>query len=488
MALIISATSKPSAAPASSIPLVVNLDHALIRSDLLIEAFFSHLGQSLRAIVTLRSWSFGGPARFRQALGDWVTEDVTSLPYDDAVIARLRTAKAEGRAVYLVSALGESFTAKVAAHFNLFDGWVAAADGDRSTTTRAARLISLFGEGGFDYIGSGKGDRPVWQRAATAVAVRTPGSVTRTLRSASGSPAEVEPHHNKLRVWMRLLRPHQWLKNALVAVPLLIGHNFLPGIVFETLLAFVAFSICASSVYIVNDLVDIQADRAHPTKRARPFASGELPVIAGGLLALAFAVLAFILAALIAPAFLGVLAVYYATATAYSVYLKRKMVIDVVTLAGLYTLRVIGGAMAGDLLVSQWILAFSMYLFLALALIKRHAELTIRFDAGLPDPTNRNYRSGDLSVIAGLAAAAGYSAVLVFALYVSSDTALGRFSHPEILWLACPVLLFWISRLLLLSHRHLVQDDPIIFAVKDRVSWISGGVILVLELLASSKF
>ncbi|MET1027255.1 MAG: UbiA family prenyltransferase, partial [Dongiaceae bacterium] len=429
-----------------------------------------------------------GRARFQRDLAGQVAQDVANLPYDEDVVGRIRAAKADGRAVYLASALGESFAGRVAAHLSLFDGWFASDDGNESADMRAVRLVGLFGDKGFDYIGSGKDELPVWRHAATAVAIRTPESVVRTLRSSSGAVEQIEPHHNKLRSWIHLLRPHQWLKNSLVAVPLLIGHNFLLITVMETLLAFVAFSICASSVYIVNDLVDVQADRAHPTKRTRPFASGELSVIAGALLAIALVVFAFALAAVISPAFLGMLAIYFATASAYSFYLKRKMLIDVVTLAGLYTLRVVAGAVAGNLEVSQWILAFSMYLFLALALIKRHAEMTIRFDAGLPNPTNRNYRSGDLSVIAGLAAAAGYSAVLVFALYVSSDTALGRFSHPQILWLACPVLLFWISRMLLMSHRHLLHDDPIIFAVKDRVSWISGGVILVLEFLASSNF
>ena len=487
IAQVVTTMSKPAVAPASSIPLVVDLDRTLIKSDLLIEALFSHLGHFTRALFTLPVWSSGGWARLQQEISKHVTQDVANLPYDETVIDRIRMARADGRTVYLASAFGDSFTASVAAHLNLFDGWLVSEGADRSAEARGARLVGLFGEGGFDYIGSGKGDLPVWQHAATAVAVRAPHNVVKQLKSASGSIEQLGSHQNKLSAWIRLLRPHQWLKNTLVAVPLLISHNFTPDILLETLLAFVAFSLCASSVYIINDLVDIQADRVHPTKRARPFASGELSVIAGALMALALAVFAFLLAASMSPIFLGMLALYYVTASAYSFYLKRKMIIDVVTLAGLYTLRVIAGAVAGGLIVSQWILAFSMYLFLALALIKRHAEMTILYDAGLPEPTNRNYRISDLSVIAGLAAAAGYSAVLVFALYVSSDTALGHFSYPEVLWLACPVLLFWISRLLLLSHRHLVQDDPIIFAVKDRVSWISGAVILGLEFLASSK-
>jgi 4-hydroxybenzoate polyprenyltransferase len=287
-----------------------------------------------------------------------------------------------------------------------------------------------------------------------------------------------------LAVWMRLLRPHHWLKNLLVAVPLATAHQFTPGAVLRTLLAFAAFSICASCVYVLNDMIDVEADRAHPLKKARPFASGALSAAAGVPFALVLLAVAMTVAALISPAMLAVLAAYFAITLAYSLVLKRKMMIDVVTLAVLYAIRIIGGGVAIAVPISEWLLAFSLFIFTSLALIKRHSELGLRLQAGLGDPTNRNYRLDDLPVIAALAAASGYCAVIIFALYLSSDTVRSLYRHPEMLWLACPLLVYWISRVLLLSHRRLLIDDPVVFAMKDKVSIAVGALMVVVGYLA----
>ena len=287
-----------------------------------------------------------------------------------------------------------------------------------------------------------------------------------------------------LAVWMRLLRPHHWLKNLLVAVPLATAHQFTPGAVLRTLLAFAAFSIYASCVYVLNDMIDVEADRAHPLKKARPFASGALSAAAGVPFALVLLAVAMTVAALISPAMLAVLAAYFAITLAYSLVLKRKMMIDVVTLAVLYAIRIIGGGVAIAVPISEWLLAFSLFIFTSLALIKRHSELGLRLQAGLGDPTNRNYRLDDLPVIAALAAASGYCAVIIFALYLSSDTVRSLYRHPEMLWLACPLLVYWISRVLLLSHRRLLIDDPVVFAMKDKVSIAVGALMVVVGYLA----
>ena len=287
-----------------------------------------------------------------------------------------------------------------------------------------------------------------------------------------------------LAVWMRLLRPHHWLKNLLVAVPLATAHQFTPGAVLRTLLAFAAFSICASCVYVLNDMIDVEADRAHPLKKARPFASGALSAAAGVPFALVLLAVAMTVAALISPAMLAVLAAYFAITLAYSLVLKRKMMIDVVTLAVLYAIRIIGGGVAIAVPISEWLLAFSLFIFTSLALIKRHSELGLRLQAGLGDPTNRNYRLDDLPVIAAHAAASGYCAVIIFALYLSSDTVRSLYRHPEMLWLACPLLVYWISRVLLLSHRRLLIDDPVVFAMKDKVSIAVGALMVVVGYLA----
>jgi 4-hydroxybenzoate polyprenyltransferase len=266
----------------------------------------------------------------------------------------------------------------------------------------------------------------------------------------------------------------------LVGVPVLTAHQFTSGALIKAALAMTAFSICASSVYILNDLVDIQADRSHPTKSKRPFASGDIQLLRGALLIPVLLILASIIAWSVSPAFAGVLGFYYLMTTAYSFVLKRKLIIDVVILAGLYTTRVVGGMVAIEAPTSEWLLGFSMFVFLSLALVKRHSELAARSDAGLPDPSNRDYRVGDLPLIISLAAAAGYCAVIVFLLYLSSDSVRALYSKPHILWLACPLLLYWISRLLLLSHRRLIDDDPVVFALRDKVSLATATLMVAL--------
>jgi 4-hydroxybenzoate polyprenyltransferase len=289
-------------------------------------------------------------------------------------------------------------------------------------------------------------------------------------------------------VWaqrLKLLRPHQWAKNALVVVPLLTAHQFAPSAIGFMLLAVAAFCACASSAYILNDIVDIEADRAHPQKCQRPLASGKLSIQhAAGLGACCLAI-AFVVGASVSLLFAGVLALYLAGTTLYSLHLKRLLIVDAVTLAGLYTIRVVAGAVAIGVPMSEWLLAFSMFIFFSLALIKRYSELALRLDAALPDPVNRNYRVGDLPIIASLAAAAGCCAVVVLTLYLSSEAVRGLYRHPAVLWLACPLFLYWISRMLMLSHRRVVSEDPIVFTMTDKVSWVVGAMIVLLGVLAA---
>jgi 4-hydroxybenzoate polyprenyltransferase/phosphoserine phosphatase len=470
--------------PSTQRPLVVDLDGTLIRSDLLIETIFGFLGQSPIEAYKLPLWLMSGRAVLKRRLSEIVDIDITTLPYDEAVLARIREARTEGRRVYLASASDEHLVRAVATHVELFDGWFAS-DGviNLSSTVKAARLVEEFGEGNFDYIGSGRADLPVWVRAATAIAAGSSPGIERRL-TALKHPIERIASRKTRNGWLRLLRPQQWAKNALVGVPLLTAQQFSPTAILLAFLAAIAFSACASSVYILNDLIDIQADRGHPTKRNRPFASGDISFATGAVVGIVCLVLAFGVAAFISLTFFSVLSTYFIGTTAYSLLLKRKMMIDAVTLAGLYTVRIVGGAAAIGVPMSEWLLAFSMFIFLSLALIKRYSEMALRFDAGLPDPTNRNYKAGDLPVIASLAAASGYCAIVVLSLYVSSDTVRTLYAHPYILWLVCPVLLYWISRMLMLSHRRLVNDDPIIFAMKDKVSWATSALIVLLGVLA----
>jgi 4-hydroxybenzoate polyprenyltransferase len=453
-------------------PLVVDIDGTLVRSDLLIETVFCELGKRPQALLGMcRVLATGGKAALKHHAAEAAKFDPAALPYDDAVMARIRDAQAEGRPVYLASAASRPQVEAIARHLGVFNGWFASEGRvNLSGDVKAARLVEAFGEGGFDYIGNDAADLAVWAQAGKALAIRAPAGVSRRL-AQTVPEVEYLPHPRPdWRTWAKLIRVHQYAKNALVFLPLLTAHLFEPEAFLKACLAAIAFSLCASSVYVLNDLVDLADDRRHRTKRDRPLASGAIPLMHGLVAVPLLFAAAVAVAAAVSWAFVAALLAYFALTTAYSFGLKRMMLVDVITLAMLYAVRVIGGAVALDVVVSKWLLGFCLFLFMSLALIKRYVELAARLDAKLPDPANRDYRVGDLDVVTALAAASGFNAVTVFALYVSSDTVRTLYHRPEILWLVCPILMYWVGRALMLAHRRQMDDDPVVFALKDRVS------------------
>ena len=463
----------------ADVPLVIDLDDTLVRSDLLVESFFGVLGRNplaaLRALPALAK----GKNVLKQKLAERFSFDPATLPYNPAVIALAREAVANGRRVVLASASDARIVGPIADHLG-FNQWFASdASVNLKSSRKAARLVSEFGERNFDYAGNEAADLKVWQHARKAIAVGAPDGLVRRLRMGQ-EVIRISPAQPSLKPWIKMIRPHQWAKNALVLVPMLTSHMFTAHNILYSLLAFVAFSLCASGVYVVNDLVDIEADRTHPTKRKRPFASGDVPVLKGAAAGVLLLAAAFALAALVNLDFLAALAVYFAVNMAYSFSLKRKMIIDVVTLGGLYTIRVVAGAEAIGAPLSEWLMAFSMFMFLFLAIIKRHSEMVMRLNAGLSDPSNRNYKAVDINVLAGLAAAAGYSSVIVLALYIASDAARSLYHHVQFLWFVCPLLLYWVARFTMMSQRQHVPDDPLVFALRDRVTL--GIAVTVLAL------
>jgi 4-hydroxybenzoate polyprenyltransferase len=290
------------------------------------------------------------------------------------------------------------------------------------------------------------------------------------------------------RDWIQAFRVHQWLKNLLVFVPLLASHRYaeLP-LVLAALLAFLTFSLCASSAYILNDVLDVADDRRHPTKRFRPFASGRLSIRSGIVVFPLLLVSVFATALAFAPIrFVGILAAYYALTLAYSMQLKRRMVFDVISLAALYTLRIIAGAAAVGVPLSFWLLALSMFMFLSLALVKRYAELFQLRAAGDEEKARgRGYYSSDLEMLASLGAASGYMSVMVLALYINDADTAHLYGHIEVIWLACPLLLTWITRMWMMTHRGFMNDDPVVFAVRDRISLMLGALVAVVFWLAA---
>jgi len=464
-------------------PLVVDLDGTLVRSDLLIEVAFSEITSRPQSLLDIVAALLRGKAALKHQLAQSADFDPSTLPYDEEVLAFLRGALSEGRTLYLASASNERLVESVARHINIFTGWFASDETiNLAGEAKMRRLVQAFGEHGFDYIGNDAADLPTWSKAARAIAIRASGRTKSRLAAIATDVEHIPSAHPNWRTWMKLIRVHQYAKNALVFVALFTAHKFAALPVLQALLAAVAFSLCASSSYILNDLVDLAADRTHPSKRNRPLASGVIPLMHGIVVMVLLLIAAIATATFVSLPFLGVLLGYLMLTTAYSFWLKRKMIVDVVTLAILYTIRVIGGAVAVDVVMSEWLLSFSMFIFMSLALMKRYVELAVRLDGNLSDPTNRNYKIDDLSIVAALAAAAGFNAVVVFTLYISSDTVRELYRRPQMLWLVCPILMYWIARGLMMAHRRLMDDDPIVFAIRDKVSLLAiilSGVLIL---------
>jgi 4-hydroxybenzoate polyprenyltransferase/phosphoserine phosphatase len=457
-------------------PLVVDLDGTLIRTDLLVEAFFTLLAaKPLRALTAL----WGGRAACKAAVAAEVTLDLDTLPFNEEMLAFLRDEKSRGRRLYLASAADASYARLVADRLGLFDGVFATEAGHNlKGAAKAKALCDAFGPGGFDYAGNSAADLAVWQAAGGVMVVNASPSLIRTASARFPGAMIMTPRAAGFAGYLRAMRPHQWLKNLLLLVPALTAHQFTAGAAIACVLGFISFSLCASSVYLLNDLVDLRHDRLHPTKRNRPFASGAVDMLVGSLLFPAVLLLAVGIALFLPVQFLLALGAYYLLTLAYSIHLKRQPILDVLTLAGLYGIRLFAGAAAIGVELSQWLLSFAAFLFLCLALVKRTTELLDRAARDGGDPSGRSYRLSDLAVLQSMATTSGYVAVLVFALYISSPAVVALYTAPDRLWAIPAILLYWISRVLMLTHRGEMHDDPVLFAARDRISLICAALMV----------
>ena len=459
------------------VPLVVDLDGTLLNSDLLVESMSALVAFSpQRAFRTC--WRIrDGKAALKAGLAACVDLDLDTLPWNEAVVAFLLQQRARGRRLYLASAADRRWVQAVADKFRCFDG-VFASDGIRNLSGRAkaAALRDAFGERGFDYIGNAAVDIPVWRAASRPLVANASAATLRRVRALWPDAQVVEARTPGLRQYVRAVRPHHWLKNLLVVVPALTAHELTADVLFACLLTFVSFSLCASSVYLLNDLIDLERDRNHPTKRLRPFASGRIPILHGFVMTPVLLGLSVLAGLAVGAKFLLVLAIYYALTLAYSLFLKRQMMLDAVTLACLYGMRLVGGSAAAGVALSAWLGAFSIFFFMSLALVKRTTELVGRISKAQGDPGGRGYKLSDLPIVEMLSAASGMTAVLVYVLYVNSPAVQELYTHPNRLSLVCVVLIYWLSRVVILAHRGEMHDDPIVFAATDRTSQICGVV------------
>ncbi|NML17514.1 UbiA family prenyltransferase [Azohydromonas caseinilytica] len=472
------------AAAAPSLPLYVDLDGTLIATDLLHESVLRLVRSDPLALLNLPRWLLQGKAQLKHEIAQRVELDVSSLPYREEVLELIREARAEGRRVVLATASNLKFAQAVAQHLGLFDA-VLASDG-HSNMSGARKLAAIREDARahgdqFAYVGDQPVDLPIWRETSEALLITRSAALESSARAVAPVTCVIRPPRARLMDVLYGLRLHQWLKNLLIALPLL---PILPSAsqlgtaaLLHVPLAMLAFSLMASAIYVVNDLLDLEADRRHVRKRHRPFASGLISIPSAlGMSAALFIGSVGLSLGLLPGRFTLCLLVYMGLSLSYSLRLKRRAVVDVCVLALLYTLRIVAGAMALGVPLSLWMFSFSVFLFLSLAFAKRYVEIAMTLPTDTAALRSRGYLIGDQTFVIAAGAAAGQLAVVVLLLYLNDPLTAQRFKHPQYLWALGPILLFWLLRLWLKANRRRLHDDPVVFAARD---WVSRVFVLV---------
>lgn len=479
--------SAGSQTPHANVPLVVDLDGTILRTDSLWESILQLVRKDWTALVRLPFWLFQGKAAFKSRIAERVECPVAQWPYHESFLAYLQSERANRRRILLATAADQKVAQAVASHLGIFDQ-VLASDGrtNLSGARKGAAIRTLLNDQPFDYAGNDRVDVAIWRHARRAVLVSPTGAASAEAPLVTQVDRIFPPPFESGWPYLRALRIYQWPKNILVFLPLFAAHRVTEfPLLLQAGLAFIAWSLCASAVYVVNDLLDLSHDREHPRKRSRPFASGAVPIPHGLLLVPVLLAGSAAISLALPGRFGWMLALYFGITLAYSLVIKRYVLLDVITIAGLYTLRVIGGAEAIDVLPTFWLLAFSMFLFLDLALVKRYADLLTFQASGRGELDGRDYQVSDLPLLGGLGAASGFLAVLVLALYVNSPEIHAAYRHPRAVWMLCPILLYWTARVWIKTGRGEMHYDPLLFAMSDRASLILAVVSAVVLLMAA---
>ncbi len=458
------------------LPLCVDLDGTLIKTDLLWESLVQFVVRSPAKTLLLPVWLIRGKAYFKSRIASGTELDIDTVPLNPEVVEYIRAQKSNGRRIVLVTASVKKYAEKIAEQVGLFDSVLCSSDSvNLSGAAKRDRLVAEFGESGFDYIGNSTLDRIVWRSAKKPLIANARPALAAAVTRKAPDALVLSTRQTSLTAMLHALRPHQWVKNALVFVPLFVSHTVTNAQnILACVLAFAAFTLCAASVYLINDIVDIQSDRRHPTKRNRPIAAAAISIGQAIFMALLLLPCAFAVGLLISLEFVATLVAYFILTAAYSFFLKKKLLLDVLTLASLYTMRIIAGAVAIRVMPSFWLLAFSIFLFLSLALVKRYSELLSHQGIAQSNVSGRGYSVGDLPIIGQFGTASGYLSVLVLALYINSDAVTPLYRYPEFLWFVCPPMLYWISLIWLLAARGKMNEDPVLFAITDFRSYVVG--------------
>jgi 4-hydroxybenzoate polyprenyltransferase/phosphoserine phosphatase len=469
-----------------SIPLAIDLDGTLIAADLLWECLFILIRRNAFFLFMVPYWvAIGGKVRLKQEVFSRVDVDPKELPYREEVLDYIRAEKSQGRKVVLATASAQHIAEKIAEELGLFDVVIGStSEVNLKSKDKTARLVKEYGDGGFDYMGNSRDDLAVFDAARKSIVV-APDKHARRWGATNSAETLVDSGPVKLKEYLKMLRVHQWAKNVLIAVAPILDHRIFDlTMLLYVVGAFFAFSFLASSVYVFNDLFDLAIDRTHATKRKRPLASGRIDPATGIKIALCLIGLSILITAMLPAMFAIVLVVYFIATTAYSLKVKRWLLLDVLTLAGLYTIRVVAGAAVTYTPASFWLLAFSIFFFLSLALVKRYVELDQASIKEKERLSGRGYRPEDKSIIAQSGIASAFASILVLALYIQSDAIFELYEYPFLIWPLCPLVLYIIMRVWILANRREFYDDPVVFIISDWRSQIMIGLGACLMLFA----
>ena len=467
-------------------PLIVDLDGTLISTDSIIESAILLIKKNPAYLFVMFFWLKKGKAHLKREISIRTSLDVETLPYNTHFIEWLKSEKKKGRQVYLATAAHQKIAEEIAKYLNIFDGfWASECNCNLKGVTKCTLIKEKIGDN-FVYAGDSAADLPIWLESQAAVLVNVSSALAKKIRKKVVVEAEFPPKKIGIKTWARALRVHQWVKNFLLFVPLLTAFEFLDIFkICSVSFAFFAYSFVASGTYILNDLWDLKADRVHTSKRSRPFACGEIPIINGIFVVGVLFIVALVIALYISTAFTTVLITYFLLTTAYSLFFKQHVIVDIIMLSLLYTLRIIAGVTVIQVSIRSWLLAFSMFIFLSLALIKRCAELvSIEKIEQKKVISGRDYKPSDLVVLWPLGVGASLSAIVVFGLFISAPETQQKYASPELLWCSAISIMYWLGRMWIKTSRGEMHDDPIVYVIEDDVSYVLLLATIVITVLA----
>lgn len=484
------ATSAEDRANAAPEYLCSDLDGTVLATNSMCESALALLSRRPWFALLFPFWLARGKATFKAEVARRATLDAETLPIRNDVVDFLKTEAGKGRKLILATGANRAIANSVAERLGFFSAILASDANTNLTGKRKIEAIHQYvGDKEFDYVGDSSADLPVWSSASSAILVRPTSRLLRKVEGRRPVTGVLGRGGGTWSEFLTALRPRQWVKNLLVFLPLVMGHQVrnIPLLV-SSLIAFAAFCLCASGSYILNDLLDLEADRRHTTKRNRPLASGRLPLWVGICLAPLLTVAGLVAASSLRnEVVVFELAGYVAATIIYSLYAKRVPVADVLVLTGLYLLRIFAGGAATGVPLSPWLIGFSMFFLLSLAFAKRHGEIRTQLagEGAGNSPSKRNYAPQDLDMVRQFGVTSGYISVLVLALYVNGREVMAMYRHPDLIWLTCPLVLFWISRVWFLANRGKLHEDPIVFATEDKISYLTGLALLLTLYLAT---